>query len=122
LIEDIAAALGTVGHVAALRRLAVMPFADQPMYALERLEEVAQHGGLDALDAVLLPPDLALPDWPAIEVGTAVADRLVQGQTVPAEPAWPSGAVRVYAEQRRFIALGTVTAEGRLAPDRVFRR
>jgi hypothetical protein len=30
--------------------------------------------------------------------------------------------VRVYAEPRRFIALGTVTAEGRLEPQRVFRR
>jgi len=70
----------------------------------------------------LLPPDLVLPDWPAVEVGAAAATRLVQGQSVPAEPAWPPGAVRVYAEPGRFIALGTVTADGRLAPERVFQR
>jgi tRNA pseudouridine55 synthase len=122
LVEDIAAALGTVGHVVALRRLAVLPFAGYPMHALDSLQATADAGGLDALDALLLPPDLALPDWPAVELDAAAATRLGQGQAVPAEPVWPLGAVRVYAKPRRFIALGTVTAEGRLEPERVFRR
>jgi tRNA pseudouridine55 synthase len=71
---------------------------------------------------LLLPPDLALPDWPAVEVDTDAATRLGQGQAVAARPAWPHGAVRVYAQAQGFIALGTVTAEGRLEPQRVFRR
>jgi tRNA pseudouridine55 synthase len=122
LVEDIAAALGTVGHVTALRRTAVVPFAGYPMHPLDNLEAVAGAGGLDALDALLLPPDLALPDWPAVEIDADAATRLGQGQAVAAGPAWPLGAVRVYASAGRFIALGTVTAEGRLEPQRVFHR
>jgi len=122
LVEDIAAALGTVGHVAALRRLAVLPFAGYPMHTLESLQVAAGAGGLDALEPFLLAPDLALPDWAAVEVDTAAATRLGQGQAVAAEPGWPLGEVRVYAPEQGFIALGTVTAEGRLEPQRVFRR
>ncbi|MEO8465084.1 MAG: tRNA pseudouridine(55) synthase TruB [Gammaproteobacteria bacterium] len=121
LVEDIAVALGTVGHVAALRRLAVLPFVGQPMHSLDSLQTAATAGGLNALDAFLLPPDLALPDWPAVELDGPAVTRLSQGQAVPAEPNWPRGEVRVYAQPRRFIALGTVTTEGRLEPQRVFR-
>jgi tRNA pseudouridine55 synthase len=123
LVEDIAVALGTVGHVGQLRRLGVTPFAGEPMHALAELERLAAlPEGLRALDALLLPPDRALPDWPAVRLDAASAARLLQGQAVRAEPAWPQGAVRVYAADEEFIALGTVSPEGRLAPDRVFRR
>jgi tRNA pseudouridine55 synthase len=122
LVEDIAASLGTVGHVGALRRLAVVPFAGYPMHSLESLQTLAATGGLDALDRVLLSPDLALPDWPSVELDASAAARLGQGQAVPAEPDWPVGAVRVYGRPQRFIALGTVTADGRLQPQRVFQR
>src|SRR5204862_6618544 len=48
LVEDIAAALGTVGHVAALRRLAVLPFAGYAMHSLDRLQPRASAGGMQA--------------------------------------------------------------------------
>jgi tRNA pseudouridine55 synthase len=121
LVEDIAAALGTVAHVAALRRLSVAPFEGRQMHELDGLRAAEEAGGLDALDALLLSPDLALPDWPAVELDAALATRFGQGQAVAAESAWPSGAVRVYAAPERFIALGTVTADGLLTPERVFR-
>ena len=74
------------------------------------------------LPAFLLPPALALPHWPTVEVDAASASRLCQGQTIQADPAWPQGAVRVFAGPAEFVALGTVTVDGRLAPERVFRR
>jgi tRNA pseudouridine55 synthase len=122
LVEDIAAALGTVAHVASLRRLSVGPFEGATMHTLDGLETTARCGGLEMLDALLLPPDRALPGWPAVEVDAVTAARLVQGQPVAAAPAWPPGSVRVYAEPHRFIAIARVTAEGQLAPERVFRR
>jgi tRNA pseudouridine55 synthase len=122
LVEDIAAGLGTVAHVAALRRLSVVPFAGRAMHELDGLRATDAAGGLPALDSLLLSPDLALPDWPAIELREAEATRFTQGQALTAEAAWPAGAVRVYAEQARFIALGTVTRERQLEPERVFRR
>src|SRR5215469_7792546 len=42
LAADIAASLGTCGHVTALRRLYVEPFASQPMHTLESLAAARQ--------------------------------------------------------------------------------
>jgi tRNA pseudouridine55 synthase len=120
LIEDIAAALGTVGHVRALRRLHVEPFACEPMTTLDALEASATAGGLGELDGRLLPLDKALPHWPAVHLGVAAAARLAHGQPVAAEPSWAATRVRVYAEGDDLLALGEVTADRRLVPLRVF--
>jgi tRNA pseudouridine55 synthase len=114
LVEDIAKAAGTVGHVAALRRLAVDPFDELGMHSLDGLER--------ALDHWLLPPETALQGWASAHVPSADAARLMQGQSVPGEPGLPLGQVKVYAESGPFIAIATVTSDGRLAPERVFIR
>ena len=44
LAEDVAKALGTVGHVARLHRLWVEPFRTAPMHTLEALERIAASG------------------------------------------------------------------------------
>jgi tRNA pseudouridine55 synthase len=123
LVEDIAAALGTVGHVGALRRLGVAPFVGRAMHTVEDLEGLAAcDAGLSALDAELLPADQALPDWPAVTLDATLAARFCQGQRVPFGPCPATGAARVYAEHGAFIGIGTIAADGRLAPDRVFPR
>ena len=53
LAEDIAAALGTVAHVTALRRLWVEPFAEEPMHTLESLQGLRARGDWPPL----MPPD-----------------------------------------------------------------
>jgi tRNA pseudouridine55 synthase len=121
LIEDIAAALGTVGHVAALRRVAVEPFENEPMHALADLEACATSGA-GALDAKLVPPDAALAGWPVVRVSPEAAARLAQGQAVRAEPGCAAGLVRVYSAEGGFVAIARVEADGRLLPERVFRR
>jgi tRNA pseudouridine55 synthase len=120
LVEDIAKAAGTLGHVAALRRLTVGPFEESGMHTFEELEAAATPGA-EALDRLLLPAETALPGWAAAELGAADVARLIQGQTVPALPQWPSGDVKIYGAGR-FIAIGRVTEERRLAPTRVFIR
>ncbi|HEX7079655.1 MAG TPA: tRNA pseudouridine(55) synthase TruB [Gammaproteobacteria bacterium] len=117
LVADLASEAGTLGHVAALRRLAVEPFREADMVGLEALEAAAA-SGLSALDAFLLPLDAALPDWPSVEVDAADALRLSQGQAVPAGPAWPRGLVRIQARGAGMIGIGEVLPEGRLAPRR----
>lgn len=121
LVEDLARAAGTVGHVAELRRMGVEPFLGERMYPLVELESLAR-GGLAALDACLLAPDRALPDWPAVTLSEAAAGRFCRGQAIPADPTWARGGTRVYGPGGAFIALGTVSAEGTLAPERVFVR
>lgn len=121
LVEDIARAVGTVGHVRVLHRLGVEPFLEHEMHGLPDLETAAREG-LTALDTRLLPPDAALASWPSVVLEEHAAERLCHGQNQPAGPDWPPGAVRVYGPGGRFIAVGTVTAERQLAPDRVFVR
>jgi tRNA pseudouridine55 synthase len=119
LIEDIAVAAGTAGHVQELRRLHVEPFRHNPMVGLETLEASAALG-LEGLDRLLLPIDSALPQWSAVHVPHAAAARLAHGQALPAEAAWPLGRVKIYAPANELIALGEVTADQRLVPIRVF--
>jgi tRNA pseudouridine55 synthase len=121
LVEDLAKAAGTVGHVASLRRLAVEPFDAREMQTFEALEAAAT-GGLEALDCLLLPADAALPSWPAAQVEPADVARLARGQAVSAEPAWACGPIKVYSPSGQFIAIGVVTDDRRLAPTRVFIR
>jgi tRNA pseudouridine55 synthase len=83
LARDMATALGTVGHVAALRRLAVGPFGEGDMISLEKLEELSHKApGGNAMEGVLRPIETVLDGIPALAVTDAEARRLRQGQTV----------------------------------------
>ena len=121
LVEDVARAAGTVGHVADLRRLSVSPFAEQGMRTFAELEAAAA-AGTPTLDGLLLPAESALEGWPSAHLDPAAAAKLAQGQAVQADPALPCGQVKVYADAGQLIAIGLVTAEHRLTPTRVFIR
>jgi len=121
LVEDIAVAAGTVGHVAALRRVAVEPFQHHRMETFDDLE-AAEAAGTVALDRLLLAPGAALEGWPTARVGPEAATRLAAGRAVPAEPDLPEGRVKVQAESGELIAIGHVTPDRQLAPKRVFIR
>ncbi len=83
LARDFGLALGCLGHVTALRRLAVGPFAEGHMISLEKLEEIG-HGaaGPADLDDLLCPVVTALDDIPALAVGRDDAARIRSGQPV----------------------------------------
>jgi tRNA pseudouridine55 synthase len=121
LVEDIARAAGTLGHVAALRRLAVSPFPEGAMRTFAEIEAAAA-GGSAALDRLLLSPDAGLEGWPSARLGPAEVAKIAHGQAVAADPTLPCGHVKVYAESGRLIAIGRVTEERSLAPMRVFLR
>ena len=119
LVEDISAALGTVGHVIALRRTQLGPFRDERMWSLEELEALAGRDGEEALGAALHPPDVAVRHWPEVELGEAEQAYVLQGQAVFASG--PGGArVRMYGPERRFLGVGQMSPEGRrVAPVRI---
>ncbi len=79
LARDIARALGTVGHVAALRRTAVGPFREEQAISLETLEGV---GHSLAASGQLLTVETALDDIPALALTETEARRLRCGQAV----------------------------------------
>jgi tRNA pseudouridine55 synthase len=114
LAEDLAARLDTLGHVTALRRLAVMPFAHQPQWTFEALEALlpAERSG------VLLPVDAALSDWRRLDLPAERALAFRRGQRVPV-PVERPGNVRIYAPGIGFVGLGAVEPAGRLVPLRL---
>ncbi|HEU0155267.1 MAG TPA: tRNA pseudouridine(55) synthase TruB, partial [Stellaceae bacterium] len=84
LARDLAAALGTLGHVAALRRLAVGRFTEAQAISLET---VASWRHIDEACGYLLPIESALDDIPAVVLAASEAARLRLGQCVmPCDP------------------------------------
>ncbi len=115
--RDLARALGTVGHLSALRRTAAGPFREEAAISLSKLEAL---GHIPALLGALAPVATALDDIPALALTEAQADRLRQGQPVLlTRDAPPSGALLRAETGSRLVAL--VRSDGAsLQPVRVF--
>lgn len=118
LVEDIAARLGSHGHVTALRRIGVGPYAGEPMATMAELEALAEQG-MTELDARLLPMDSAAAQWPSVDLGADSAYYLRNGQAVLVPRAPTEGWVRLYAEGAGFLGIGCITEDGRVAPKRL---
>lgn len=118
LATDLGEALGCGAHVTALRRTAVMPYDAARMVTLDALRQRAEQGWA-ALDALLLPADSALPDWPAVRVRGDAAFYLRRGQPVLAPRAPAQGWVRLYEGEERFLGIGQILDDGRVAPRRL---
>jgi len=79
LARDIAKALGTVGHVAMLRRVKAGPFTLADAISLDKLDELG-HGR--ALEDKLLPLRAGLDDIPALSLTPDQAGLLRQGRVL----------------------------------------
>jgi tRNA pseudouridine55 synthase len=119
LARDLGRALGTLGHVAALRRTRVGPFGEEDAVSLAKLEDLApdREALLDALE----PVEIALRDIPALAISAADAARLRRGQPVLLRGRdAPILAGTVYATTRgTLVAVGEVS-EGEFKPKRIF--
>jgi tRNA pseudouridine55 synthase len=80
LARDLAKACGTVGHIAALRRLRVGPFREEHGIPLDSL--LVSGDTPPPSPDLLLPVTTALADIPALAVTDAEATRLFQGQAI----------------------------------------
>ncbi len=114
LARDLAVRLGTVGHVAALRRTEVGQFHESGAISLENLEALMHSA---ALDEQVRPVETALADIPALAVTESQASRLKCGQAVHVLGSDP-GIVCVTAHSR-LVALAEVRG-GKAHPLRVF--
>jgi len=115
LARDIASALGTVGHVRALRRTAVGPFEVADALAAARLHDI------EALDSALRPSVEAFPEWPSLSLAAEEAEDLRRG--VQPGPAWlervPETArfVRMVDASGDLVAVGERASAGEGAPE-----
>ena len=80
LARDLAIACGALGHIAALRRLRVGPFAEDHAIALDKLAGEEDTG--PASPDLLLPVATALADIPALALTEAEAFGLSHGQAI----------------------------------------
>lgn len=80
LARDLAAACGTLGHIAALRRLRVGPFAEAQAIPLDKL--VRAEDTPPTSPDFLLPVATALADIPALALTEAEAFGLSHGQAI----------------------------------------
>jgi tRNA pseudouridine55 synthase len=130
LAEDIAKALGTCGHVTALRRLYVEPFAAEPMETLDSVMASREQGQWPRI----LPADWPLTRLPKVVLSGLQVTRLLHGQAVPAAPVVEERAaglyspevqsagtrVRLYDEAGRFLGIGETDGRGNVQPRRLF--
>lgn len=117
LAEDIARALGTVSYVTRLHRIEVGSFSGFTMVSLKQLEKVAEEGERQ-LDKLLLPVDVGIQDMAEIQLNDDLTYYIKQGQAVQVRQAPAEGLVRLY-DGRRFIGIGEVIDDGRIAPKRL---
>ena len=121
LVEDIGEKLGCGAYVAELRRTQAGPFTLAQTVTLEELEAVHAEGGNEAVDRFLMPSDSGLLDWPLLHFSEASAFYWLNGQPVRAPDAPKFGMVRVQDHNGRFIGIGEVSEDGRIAPRRLIR-
>lgn len=115
LAEDIGQALGCGAHLAGLRRLTTAHFSLQNAYTLEQLEAMR----LDERDEALLPVESSVQDLPSVELDDDSAYYLLQGQSVWKSGVKINGLFRIYQESGRFLGLGELDADGKVAPKRL---
>jgi tRNA pseudouridine55 synthase len=119
--EEIAAALGTFGHLVALRRLRVEPFDPAAMVTLEAIEAWARSATAEtACPDWLLPVDAAFGALPRLDLDDAASLHLRQGRRLPLD--LPDGVrrARVYDSSGRFLGLVEPAPEGGLRVARLF--
>ena len=118
LARDLALALGTLGHIAELRRLSVGRFDAARAISLETA--VALGHSLAASEH-LLPIETALDDIPALALTAAEAARLRHGQWVPIRDCLDEGTLVGARHDRLIVALARIEAGG-LRPVRIINR
>lgn len=117
LVVDLGEIIGCGAHVIELRRLEVGSFLQSQMISLDTLEE--QSADMTKLDQHLVSLERVLMSWPAVTLSSLLMRCLKQGQAiaVPNLPAvqW----MRLLLPNGRFVGMGTIQEDGKLAPWRM---
>ncbi len=116
LAHDLGEALGCGAHVAQLRRLATGDIPIDQAVTLEQLEALATPAERARL---LQPVDSVLRALPDVHLTPLASHYLKQGQPVSARHGLVPGWVRLYEGENRFLGMGQVMDDGRVAPRRL---
>ena len=115
LAEDIGKALGCGAHLIALRRTRVGDFVVADAVSLQTIEGLSE----GERDGRLLPTDCLVGNLPRVDLAPDAAFYLRQGQSVWEPKLQNHQRYKMYDEKQRFMGIGEVDAEGKLAPKRL---
>lgn len=104
LLEDIAAAMGQLGTMSALRRVQAGVYSEENAHTLEEILAAKEAGTLEQL---LLPVDTVFGQLPALTVNDGIVKHLYNGCPT-SNFAMPDGRYRVYDRGGSFLGLATV--------------
>lgn len=120
IAEELGEVLGCGAHVCALRRRAAGPYDESDLISFSVLEAAVEEGSLDPF---LQPTSSAVQGWPEVRLTDNTAYYLRKGQPVIVPHAPTSGWVRLAEvaddESTRFIGVGEILDDGRVAPRRL---
>lgn len=119
LVDDIGQVLGCGAHVVELRRLGVAGFTTDQMTTMEQLENLKKSEAFAQMDKLLLPMTSALEHLPVIQLSETAAFQLLQGNPVQVFKAPAHGFVRLHNQQQKFIGIGEMLDDGKVAPRRL---
>lgn len=115
LADDLGEALGCGAHLQGLRRTGVGPFRIEQAQTLEELSE------LDELerDRRLMPADIMVEALAALPLDLEAAWQICHGQPIWLPRLTVGQQFRLYAPDGRFLGVGEVNQEGKVAPRRL---
>ena len=118
LAEDIGTMLGCGAHLIGLRRTEAAGYLLSQAVTIEQLETML----IEAREDLLLPVDSAIENLPKVILNSDAAYYLMQGQAVWQAGKLPSGDLRLYDEQNKFLGLGCLQDDGKIAPKRLIQK
>jgi tRNA pseudouridine55 synthase len=124
VVDELGQLLGCGAHVIALRRGMAGPYDESDLVTFDELDAALTDKG--GLDSYLQPVSSTVRGWPEVRLTDNTAYYLRQGQPVVVPHAPSSGWVRLAEiaddESTRFIGVGEVLVDGRIAPRRLVAR
>lgn len=115
LAEDIGKALGCGAHLIALRRSVSAGHQIAQTIKIEALEALS----LADRDKLLMPVDTAIKDLSSVIISNEAAHYLLQGQPIRMTGVIPQGELRLYDARQRFLGVGVLQSDGKIAPKRL---
>jgi len=121
LIVDIGEALGCGAHVVALRRLAVGLYQSVQMVQLDQLRELVAKNEYEELTKFLLPIDTMLMGMPEVTLTADMAYYAFSGQPILISNTPSTGWVKLKSKEGKFLGVGEVMLDGKVAPRKMVR-
>ena len=115
LVEDIGEKLGCGAHITSLHRSSLSTMQENQMITLEQIEQAT----LEERDQMLLSSNSILENWPKLNLSMASAYYLLRGQPIIIPHAPSEGWVRLFLNADKFIGVGKILSDGRVAPKRL---